>query len=259
LPVLIGTSGWHYQHWRGRFYPEGLAVKQWLGHYAERFATVEVNNAFYRLPERSTFSTWAATLPDDFCVAVKASRYLTHVRRLREPAEPVGRLMDRAQGLGPKLGPVLLQLPPNLPADLEALEETLAAFPAGIRVAVEPRHDSWFSAGLRSLLGERDVALCLTDTNGKGGPRWRTASWGYVRFHHGRGSPPSCYGRTALRTWAAELAGRWPAGADVFVYFNNDTNGCAPRDAHRFALAAAAVGLEPTRVPPARDVPVAGS
>ena len=257
MPVLIGTSGWHYRHWRGGFYPEGLAARRWLAHYAERFATVEVNNAFYRLPDTETFSTWAATLPDDFCVAVKASRYLTHMRRLRDPAEPVGRLMGRAQALGSKLGPVLLQLPPNLPADLGALERTLEAFPDGTRVAVEPRHDSWFGAGLRSLLSERDAALCLTDTDGKGGPRWRTAAWGYVRFHHGRGSPPSCYGRAALRTWASVLADLWTPGADIYAYFNNDTNGCAPRDAHRFALAASAVGLVPTRVPVAREVPVA--
>lgn len=257
MPVLIGTSGWHYRHWRGGFYPDGLAAHRWLAHYAERFATVEVNNAFYRLPDTGTFSTWAAALPADFCVALKASRYLTHVRRLGDPEEPVGRLMDRAAALGPKLGPVLLQLPPNLQADLGALERTLAAFGAGTRVAVEPRHHSWFDAGLRSLLTERGAALCLTDTDGRGGPRWRTAAWGYVRFHHGRGSPPSCYGRTALRTWASVLAEQWPPDADVYAYFNNDTNGCAPRDAHRFALAAAAVGLAPTRVPDAREVPVA--
>lgn len=108
MPVLVGTSGWHYRHWKGGFYPAGLPASRWLGHYAERFCTVEVNNAFYRLPEATTFATWARTLPDDFVVAVKMSRYLTHVKRLREPDEPVKRFMERAREVGPKLGPVLL-------------------------------------------------------------------------------------------------------------------------------------------------------
>jgi uncharacterized protein YecE (DUF72 family) len=125
VPVLVGTSGWQYAHWRGRFYPEGLGQARWLEHYADRFATVESNNAFYRLPEASTFEAWAARTPPDFVMAVKASRYLTHVRRLREPEEPVHRLLDRARHLGGKLGPVLLQLPPNLQADPEALDRTL--------------------------------------------------------------------------------------------------------------------------------------
>ncbi|MDQ6836910.1 MAG: DUF72 domain-containing protein [Actinomycetota bacterium] len=256
MPVLIGTSGWHYRHWRGGFYPDGLPARRWLSHYAGKFATVEVNNAFYRLPDTHTFSAWAANLPDDFSVAVKASRYLTHVRRLRDPEEPVTRLMGRAQALGSKLGPVLLQLPPNLPVDLKALERTLEAFPDGTRVAVEPRHESWFATGLRALLSERGTALCLTDTDGRGTPRWRTTSWGYVRFHHGRGRPDSCYGRSALRTWASVLAELWPASADIYSYFNNDTNGCAPRDTRRFALAVAGVGLTPTRVPASREAPV---
>ena len=122
MTVLIGTSGWQYKDWRGRFYPAGLAQAKWLAHYAEHFQTVEVNNAFYRLPEASTFQRWKDSVPDDFVVTVKASRYLTHVRRLKEPREPVHRLMSRASALGDKLGPILLQLPPNFKVDLSALE-----------------------------------------------------------------------------------------------------------------------------------------
>ena len=156
--ILIGTSGWQYKDWRGRLYPAGLPQRRWLEHYAERFATVEVNNAFYRLPERSTFEQWRERTPADFCFAVKMSRYLTHVKRLREPAEPVARFLERASALGGKLGPVLIQLPPTLRADLAALDETLGRFPSGVRVAVEPRHDTWFTDDCRRLLERHGAA-----------------------------------------------------------------------------------------------------
>jgi uncharacterized protein YecE (DUF72 family) len=254
VPVLVGTSGWQYRDWRGRFYPERLAQARWLEHYAGRFATVESNNAFYRLPERATFAAWAARTPDDFVMAVKASRYLTHVRRLRDPEGPVGRLLDRAARLGGKLGPVLLQLPPNLQADPAALDRTLRAFPAGVRVAVEPRHDSWFNDEVRRLLGEHGAALCLADSPRRRTPLWRTAGWTYLRLHQGVASPRPCYGRRALATWAGRLADLVGPDADAYVYFNNDPGGCAVRDARVFALAAARAGLHPTRVPAAAEV-----
>lgn len=256
MAVLIGTSGWHYGHWKGGFYPPRLEPSLWLAHYAGSFATVEVNNAFYRLPDAGTFAKWAEGVPADFTFAVKASRYLTHVRRLQAPQEPVRLLLDRARHLGAKLGAVLLQLPPTLRADVDALAAALDAFPAHVRVAVEPRHPSWFSDETRALLERMGAALCLTDVDGKGPPHWRTADWGYVRFHHGRASPPSCYGRTALRSWAEELARLWPPSADIYVYFNNDQNGCAPNDARRFATAVARAGLVPTRAPRASETPL---
>lgn len=256
MPVHLGTSGWQYRDWKGRFYPQKLPIRSWLEHYAERFATVEVNNAFYRLPERRVFEAWRERTPPDFVVAVKASRYLTHVKRLRGPAEPVARLMDRVAGLGPKQGPVLLQLPPDLRRDLAALDETLACFGPEVRVAVEVRHESWWTDDFAALLAARRAALCLADTPARRTPIWRTAPWGYIRFHEGRSSPRPCYGRTALRSWADRLAGLWAPGEEIFAYFNNDPGGCAPRDAARFAAAVRAVGLEPTRVPPAREVPL---
>jgi uncharacterized protein YecE (DUF72 family) len=255
VPVLIGTSGWHYRHWHEGFYPAGLRPTDWLEYYSHRFATVEVNNAFYRLPEVSTFEKWAAAVPDDFVVSVKASRYLTHIRRLQEPREPVRRLMDRVSGLGPKLGPILLQLPPNLPLDLKGLRLTLEEFPAGVKVAVEFRHESWFVEPIRRLLEDVDAACCLTDVDGRHGPLW-TIGWGYLRFHHGRGAPDSCYGRAALTTWAQRLEELWPPTAEIFTYFNNDAHGCALRDARRFALAISHRGLSPTRVPSARETPL---
>jgi uncharacterized protein YecE (DUF72 family) len=259
VPVWIGTSGWHYRHWRGGLYPPSLPTRAWLAHYARLFATVELNNAFYRLPEGSMFASWAEMLPEGFVVSVKASRYLTHIRRLRDPVEPVERLMERARELGPKLGPVLLQLPPNLGIDLDALEASLAAFPRGARVAVEFRHESWFDLAVRRVLEDAGACLCLADRDGSRGPLWRTADWGYVRFHHGRSRPPSCYGRAALDSWARRLSELWPKTAAVFAYFNNDGHGCAPRDAHLFAGSLRRAGMTPSRVPSARDVPLTTS
>jgi uncharacterized protein YecE (DUF72 family) len=256
MPVWIGTSGWQYRDWRGTFYPRELAVEGWLEAYAARFTTVESNTAFYRLPERATFAAWAARTPDDFVMAVKVSRYLTHIKRLAGPVEPVERFIDRVAGLGRKLGPVLLQLPPQLRANVDRLEATLDCFPAGIRVAVEFRHPSWFNDEVRRILTDRSVALCLADRRGPLTPVWRTAPWTYLRFHEGRASPRPCYGRTALATWARRLAEHWTPSEDCFVYFNNDPRGCAPRDAARFSAVVHAVGLRPTRVPMVRSIHV---
>ena len=254
--VYVGTSGWHYRHWKGLFYPADLPARSWLGFYAERFASVEVNNAFYRLPEAGTFGRWAQTTPEDFVVAVKASRYLTHIKRLRDPVEPVHRLMGRASELGGRLGPVLLQLPPNLPADPGDLDAALAAFPRGTRVALEARHPSWFVPDVRKVLERRRAAWCLADGGPVDPPRWRTAEWIYVRFHGGRGEPSSCYTRSPLETWARRLAALGAGDADVYCYFNNDAHGCALRDARRFASALRRAGLEPTRVPGRTETPV---
>jgi len=256
VPVLIGTSGWQYRDWRGSFYPAGLPQARWLEHHASRFRTLEVNNAFYRLPEAKTFFQWAERTPADYVVAVKASRYLTHVKRLKDPAEAVQRFAERASHLGAKLGPVLLQLPPNLALDLHSLEETLRRFPAGWRVAVEVRHPSWLADGTYDLLGRSGAALCLADGPRRRTPVVRTAAWGYVRFHEGRGRPHPCYGERALSTWADTIAATWPAGAEVFAFFNNDGRACAVRDARVFALACRRAGLEPTRTPSAGDVRV---
>jgi uncharacterized protein YecE (DUF72 family) len=255
--LRVGTSGWQYRDWRASFYPKGVAQTGWLRHYAERFATVELNNPFYRLPERATFERWREMTPGDFVFAVKMSRYLTHVRRLRDPEEPVHRFFERAEGLGEKLGPVLLQLPPTLEVDLDRLADTLDRFPAGVRVAVEPRDDSWFCDGLRSLLEKRGAALCLADSPRRGTPFWRTAGWGFVRFHEGLATPRPCYGERALATWAERIASLWDARADVFCYFNNDSRACAVRDAVTFARLARRAGLRPTRVPEPDEVRLA--
>jgi uncharacterized protein YecE (DUF72 family) len=256
MPVHIGTSGWQYRHWRGTFYPARLPQAAWLEYYAERFRTVESNNAFYRLPEKRTFEVWAERTPDDFVMAVKVSRYLTHIKRLGEPKEPVERFVGRIGGLGEKLGPVLLQLPPTMRIDLDRLDRTLSLFPGRIRVAVEPRHASWWVDETRDLLEKHEAALCLADGIVRT-PLWRTADWGYLRMHSGRATPRPCYGPAALRGWARRLAELWPSSADLYVYFNNDPRGCAPRDARRFAAACERAGLRPSRVPGPRETHVA--
>jgi uncharacterized protein YecE (DUF72 family) len=245
--MLIGTSGWQYRDWRGPFYPAALPQRCWLEHYASVFGTVEVNNAFYRLPERATFEAWRDRTPEDFVVAVKASRYLTHVRRLRDPREPVERLMDRARGLQGRLGPVLLQLPPTMRVDVDALDATLAAFPQGVRVAVEPRHDSWWVDEVRQVLRDRGAALCWADRGSRPvTPLWSTGDWGYLRLHEGRAKPWPGYGRTALDTWAGRLA----HFAQSYVYCNNDPGGAAVRDALTLARLARRRGLAVGRAGP---------
>jgi uncharacterized protein YecE (DUF72 family) len=248
--LLVGTSGWQYRDWRGRFYPDGLPQRLWLEHYASQFGTVEVNNAFYRLPERETFAQWRARTPDDFCVAVKMSRYLTHIRRLTGPAEPVARFLGRAEALGDRLGPVLLQLPPNLRANVDALTETLRQFPRDVRVAVEPRHRSWWSDAVRDALERAGAALCWADRLGRPlTPLWRTAGFGYLRMHEGGAQPRPRYGRAALASWLDRIAAGFDDDRPVYVYFNNDPGGAAVADAAALGALARRRGLAVTRTP----------
>jgi len=264
MPWLVGTSGWQYRDWRDVLYPKGVPQRLWLEHYAEQFATVENNNSFYRLPSRETFESWAERTPDGFVMTVKASRYLTHIRRLKDPAEPVQRLLDAATGLGGRLGPVLLQLPPNWKGDPDLLDGCLAEFgrrgPRGLRVAVEMRHESCWTDEIRQVLTDRGAALVWADRGGSAqAPLWRTADWGYLRLHEGSGQPWPRYRQADLRTWVNRLAETWPdragsAGADVYVYFNNDQNGAAIHDAVAFAATARRAGQAVSRTP--EEVPV---
>jgi uncharacterized protein YecE (DUF72 family) len=250
MPILLGTSGWQYKDWRGLLYPSGLAQNRWLTTYASGFGTVENNNAFYRLPAPELFERWRDMTPDGFVMAVKASRYLTHIKRLVDPEEPVERLMNSVRGLSGKIGPILLQLPPTLQAEPERLDRCLRAFPTGVRVAVEPRHISWWTDEIRDLLTEHRAALCWADRLGRPvAPLWRTTDWGYVRFHEGAANPWPGYGDQALRTWVGRIRDAWPD--DAYVYFNNDPGGAAVRDAIRFATFGRAAGLDVTRTPDA--------
>jgi uncharacterized protein YecE (DUF72 family) len=248
--LLVGTSGWQYRDWRGRFYPADVPQRRWLEHYAGQFATVEVNNAFYRLPERDTFARWRARTPDDFIVAVKMSRYLTHIRRLADPAEPVARFLGRAEALGDRLGPVLLQLPPTLRVDVDALADTLRQFPRDVRVAVEPRHPSWWTGRARRVLERAGAALSWADRGGRPvTPLWRTAEFGYLRLHEGRARPRPRYGRAALVSWLDRIGEEFDDSRPVYVYFNNDPGGAAVADAAAIGALARRRGLAVTRTP----------
>jgi uncharacterized protein YecE (DUF72 family) len=232
--LRVGTSGFDYGHWAGRFYPDDLPRHKRLEYYARQFRTLELNVTFYRTPRARTFAAWRDQVPDTFRFAIKASRYLTHVRRLKDPRAPVEYLMDRVARLGDRLGPVLLQLPPNMPIDLDRLDETLEAFGKETSVAVEPRHPSWFTEAFLDVLAAHRAALCLADRRGPITPVRRTASWIYLRFHEGRASPASCYGQRALATWVSRLRDEWPRSAFGYVFFNNDANACAIDNAIKF-------------------------
>jgi uncharacterized protein YecE (DUF72 family) len=224
----VGCSGWQYKHWRGNFYPADLPQRQWLEHYTAQFDTVEVNNSFYRLPEEGVFADWRARTPPGFLFAVKASRFLTHMKKLKDPEEPVTRLFSRATELRGKLGPMLYQLPRQMPKNLERLRGFLDVLPPRIKHTIEFRHPSWYDADVLRLLQQRNVALCLHDMPGSETPRVLTARFVYVRFHGATGRYDGAYPREALDEWAQWLVSQ---RRRAYVYFNNDIGGHAPRDA----------------------------
>jgi uncharacterized protein YecE (DUF72 family) len=228
--IRIGTSGWVYRDWRGSVYPEGLAQRSWLEHLSRRFPTIEINASFYRLPARSTFEGWASQVPDGFRFAVKMSRFLTHVRRFRDPAEPIELFWERASGLGPACGPVLFQQPPTFAKDLGLLRDLLQTLPDGMRAAFEFRHRSWHDDEVLSLLDAAGAAWVLADSPGARVPLHVTGGWSYVRFHRGTrlGFP---YTAEKLRRWSHAIGSL--DAREVFAYFNNDPGGAAVRDAER--------------------------
>jgi uncharacterized protein YecE (DUF72 family) len=227
----VGCSGWQYKHWRGEFYPADLLQNRWFEHYASIFDTVEINNSFYRLPEAATFASWARRAPKRFLFAVKASRFLTHMKKLKDPEEPIERLFSRMRALGRHLGPVLYQLPPGWKLDRQRLEHFLQALPAGIRHVLEFREPSWYADDVLRLLDEHRVALCLHDMPGSATERERVGPFVYVRFHGATGKYGGSYSDEQLRSWARWLHTQRQAGSDVYAYFNNDVGGHAPRNA----------------------------
>lgn len=241
--LRIGTSGWQYADWRGPVYPEGMPQSKWLTRYAELFDTVEINNSFYRLPTEESFRRWAAATPPEFCFSVKASRYLTHMKRLLMPKQPVKLLLERARLLGPKLGPVLLQLPPRFKCDPKRLDAALAAFGSAVPVAVEVRDARWHDDEVYEVLARHGAALCWWDRRGARGPLVKTADWLYLRMHEGRARTAPSYGRRALESWCERILDHYGPDARGFVYFNNDTGAAAPHDAAAFRQAARRAGL----------------
>lgn len=229
----IGTSGWIYRHWRGRFYPEGMPPGAALEFYARQLDTVEVNYSFYRLPSREAFTAWREQTPASFCFAVKGSRFVTHLKHLREPGEHVARFFERATALGDKLGPVLWQLPPRFHRDDARLADFLASLPPGSANAVEFRDPTWLADPVYALLSRYRAALCLADRDGASLPPTPilTADWTYLRFHSGLAGGD--YTEEQLRHWAAVVADFRARGVRVFAYFNNDWGGFALTNAER--------------------------
>jgi uncharacterized protein YecE (DUF72 family) len=241
MPIYprIGCSGWNYKGWRGKFYPAGLPSSRWLGYYSSVFDTVEINNTFYRLPETSTFASWKRQMPPGFVVAVKASRFLTHIKRLKDPQEPIDRLFSRSKALGPRLGPMLYQLPPNFfrnDVNAARLEIFLRTLPRRINRRVvhhvfEFRHPSWYVDETFQLLEHHHATLCLHDKRGSAIFEPFVGPIAYIRFHGTSGHYAGSYPDERLERWATVLAEQWRIGRPIYAYFNNDPDAVATENA----------------------------
>jgi len=235
-PAHVGCSGWNYSDWRGRFYPPKTPASRWLESYAEVFDTVEVNSTFYRLASRQAVERWVQQTPPDFVFALKASRYLTHIRRLRDMGRGIKRFYAPLQPLldAGRVGPILWQLPETFRRDDDTLRFALERLPEG-RHCFEFRHPSWFAATVLELLREHGVALVIGDHPQRPFQLLElTAGWTFVRFHHGRRGRNGNYSTHELQTWKRRLAA-WRSRVEVFAYFNNDWQGFAPRNARWLA------------------------
>lgn len=229
--IHIGTSGWHYKHWQGPFYPDGLPLSGFLEYYARHFHTAEINNTFYQLPAESTFVGWLEQVPKDFIFAVKASRYITHMKKLKDAAQTLTPLLERVKSLGGNLGPILFQLPPRWNFNLERLNSFLQALPSGHRYAIEFRDPSWLTDQTYEALAAHQVAFCIYDFAGRLSPKEVTANLIYLRLHGPAGPYQGCYDTQFLAGWAGAFA-TWAAqGKEIFCYFDNDEAGYAVQNA----------------------------
>lgn len=225
--IRIGCSGWHYKHWLGPFYPPGTKAAQMLPHYLRYFDTVEINNSFYRLPTPETFATWRANTPANFQFAVKGSRYLTHMKKLKEPDEGIERLSTSIRALGDKLGVVLFQLPPGWKINLERLEEFLSKLPRWTRYTFEFREQSWLTQSVYDLLERYNAAFCIYDLAGFHSPIEVTADFAYVRLHGPSFAKyQGSYSDAVMREWARRIE-KWQSLDTVYVYFDNDDSAYA--------------------------------
>ena len=230
--IRIGTSGWHYKHWLGAFYPERLPASKMLGFYLQRFDAVEINNTFYKLPRVEMLRAWRDATPPDFCFAVKGSRFITHNKKLKDPENAIENILPRVvEGLGAKLGPVLWQLPPKWKQNVERLEEFLAVLPRELRYAFEFRHESWITGETLAVLRRYNAAFCIYELAGYHSPIEITADWAYVRLHGPEGKYQGSYPRATLRCWADRIAD-WAAELrEIHVYFDNDQASYAAQNA----------------------------
>jgi uncharacterized protein YecE (DUF72 family) len=229
--IHVGCSGWVYKHWRGLFYPEGLAQKRWFEHYSREFDTVEINASFYRLPLASTFESWRDKAPPGFRYAVKVNRFITHMKKLLDCEEELDRFIALARPLGETLGPLLYQLPPSLHKNLDRLEAFIARLPSDLEHVVEFRHRSWYEADVLALLDRYGVGFVTHDLRGLESPRWASGRTAYVRFHGTAGKYHGRYSHEALIGWAEWCRDQVGQGRSAWCYFNNDIHGHAIDDA----------------------------
>lgn len=229
--IHIGTSGWHYSHWVGPFYPSGTSSEQFLSYYTGFFGTVEINNTFYQLPARETLAGWREGTPDDFLFACKASRFITHMKKLGDPKQSVKRFFHTIEVLGDKLGPVLFQLPPRWHLNLDRLKCFLEALPKSWRYAFEFRDDTWFTQDTLKVLTEHGAAFCMYDLAGRQSPEEVTTDLVYIRLHGPGKAYQGQYGTRVLARWAAQCLSWSKEGKDVYLYFDNDEKGYAAQDA----------------------------
>lgn len=231
--IRIGTSGWMYDHWKGPFYPQDIASRDMLPYYAQAFDSVEVNNTFYQLPSEDQVAGWKAISPQGFLFVIKANRYITHMKNLLEPEEPVGTMMARIEILKQKLGPILFQLPPRWNANADRLAHFLDVLPRGPRFAFEFRDESWYGDEIYRLLEDAGAALCIHDHRDAPSPERLTAGFTYLRFHGPTGTYEGKYGEKQLRPWAEKVQAWQQEGKDVYAYFNNDMKGYAVENARQ--------------------------
>lgn len=229
--IRIGCSGWNYKHWRELFYPKGVPVKRWYEHYAATFDTVEINNSFYRLPSADTFAKWRDQAPEGFCYAVKANRFITQAKKLKDCAEPLERMMGPVRHLGNRLGPILYQLPPRFRVNLERLEEFISLLPTDLTHVFEFREISWLTQDVLALLDREGVSFCAHDMPDSATPRWATGPIAYVRFHGGEGKYWGRYSDEGLLSWTDWIVEQSRLGRSVWCYFNNDIHAHAIHDA----------------------------
>jgi uncharacterized protein YecE (DUF72 family) len=229
--VHVGCSGWVYKHWKGDFYPASLPQKRWFERYADEFDTVEINNSFYRLPPASTFDKWHDQAPPGFRYAVKANRFITHMKKLKDCEEAVDRFIGLARRLKAFLGPILYQLPPSLHKDLVRLDAFLELLPRSVEHVVEFRHKSWYDEEVLTLLDRRGAGFVTHDLIGLKTPRWASGRTAYVRFHGTGGKYRGRYSDDQMRDWAEWLSDQRKEGRSAWAYFNNDIGGDAIEDA----------------------------
>jgi uncharacterized protein YecE (DUF72 family) len=229
--IHIGTSGWHYAHWKGPFYPDNLPAAGFLEFYCRRFQTVEINNSFYKLPDAATLRTWRETAPPGFIFAAKGSRFITHMKKLKDPEPPLATFLERMAVLGDKLGPVIFQLPPRWSFNPARLRHFLAALPKGRRYALELRDPSWINAEALEALAERNAAFCIYELAGYLSPKEVTADFVYIRLHGPGAAYQGSYDRRTLAGWAEAISSWAAGGKDVFCYFDNDEAGYAALNA----------------------------